>query len=408
MSNGNVLGSNQNEFQIAINPLNSQFAIGTSNDSGAAGVGIFRTTDGGATWASADASTYGVPGSCCDPGVDYAGDGSAVYAVILSTSGGGITHIIKSTENGATWPQRTQVLTPDRENIAVDPSNPNIVYLTYSELTTSNRIKGYKSTDGGVTWGPTFFVGDIAPAQGYEQSSHPRVASNGWFYVGYQQYTNSTTGCSAGVQNVLARSTDGGATFNYTVVPITQGGACSSSQAGRGIFCTNVAGTTSFRSRSHPIIGISPSNPQHVYMLYSGGELETAYTCASSTGFHSDTLFRSSTDGGVTFSAPAKINTDAAGKDQYFPWMDVKENGQIWVGWNDRRDDPNNVLSRWYQSYSNDEGATWRKLDGSLGNDPVADVQTQPSTFIGDYHGLAARGNTVLGMWYDFAHQCRR
>src|SRR5215471_17411464 len=50
MSNGNVIGSNQNEFQIAINPTNSLNAIGTSNDSLAAGVGIFRTTDGGLTW----------------------------------------------------------------------------------------------------------------------------------------------------------------------------------------------------------------------------------------------------------------------------------------------------------------------------------------------------------------------
>ena len=34
----------------------------------------------------------------------------------------------------------------------------------------------------------------------------------------------------------------------------------------------------------------------------------------------------------------------------------------------------------------------------------VADVQTQPSTFIGDYHGLGASGNgvgNVLGMWFD-------
>src|SRR5205807_4543220 len=41
---------------------------------------------------------------------------------------------------------------------------------------------------------------------------------------------------------------------------------------------------------------------------------------------------------------------------------------------------------------------------GAPGNDVVADVQTQPSTFIGDYHGLGASGNgvgNVLGMWFD-------
>ena len=182
-----------------------------------------------------------------------------------------------------------------------------------------------------------------------------------------------------------------------------QGGACSNAQAGRGIFCIN-AGGSSFRSRSHPIMGVSPTDPSHVYMVYSGGDLESAYTCGGATGFHSDTLFRSSTDGGVTWSAPVKINTDPRGKDQYYPWMSVLPNGQIWVGWNDRREDANNFLSRWYQSHSDDEGATWLDIDGAPGNDPVADVKTQPSTFIGDYHGLGAGGQgngNVLGMWFD-------
>src|SRR5574338_1255238 len=60
MSNANVLGSGQNEFQIDVNPLDHLNAIGTSNDGQTAGVGIFRTTDGGVTWTSRDASFYGV------------------------------------------------------------------------------------------------------------------------------------------------------------------------------------------------------------------------------------------------------------------------------------------------------------------------------------------------------------
>src|SRR4030095_16769892 len=41
MSNGNLLGSGQNEFQIDVNPLDNLNAIGTSNDGQSAGVGIF-------------------------------------------------------------------------------------------------------------------------------------------------------------------------------------------------------------------------------------------------------------------------------------------------------------------------------------------------------------------------------
>src|SRR6476619_4300547 len=313
ISNGNVLGIGQNEFQIDVNPLDHLNAIGTSNDGQTAGVGIFRTTDGGATWTSHDASFYGVQAACCDPGVAYGSDGS-VYAIILDTS-----------------PEATSII---------------------------------KSTDGGATWGTEFLIGNPISAPGYQQSSQPRVASNGWIYVGYQEYNNQNTGCAAGVRNEVARSTDGGATWAVTAeLNIVQGGACSTAQAGRGIFCIN-AGGSSFRSRSHPIMGISPTDPSHVSMVYSGGDLESAYTCGGSTGFHGDTLFRRSTDGGVTWTAPAKINTDPQGKDQYYPWMSVLPNGQIWVGWNDRRDDTNNFLSKWYQAHSNDEGTTWLDIAG--------------------------------------------
>jgi hypothetical protein len=403
MSNGMLLGSNQNEFQIDVNPTNSMNAVGTSNDGGVAGVGIFVSHDGGMTWTSADASAYGVQTACCDPGVAYGPDGS-VYAIILDTSPS-VTYIIKSTDGGATWRAPTSVSTPDRPNVAVDPSNSNIVYITFTDFNQpAGRIAGYKSTDGGVTWGSEFLIGDPISAPGYQQSSQPRVASNGWIYVGYQEYNDQNVGCAAGVRNEVARSTDGGATWAVTAeLDIVQGGACSNTQAGRGIFCIN-AGGSSFRSRSHPIMGINPSDPTHVYMVYSGGDLESAYTCGGSTGFHGDTLFRRSTDGGVTWTAPAKINTDPQGKDQYYPWMSVLPNGQIWVGWNDRRDDANDFLSKWYQAHSDDEGTTWLDINNAPGNDVVADVQTQPSTFIGDYHGLGISGQgngNVLGMWFD-------
>ncbi len=393
-----TLASVENEYQIDINPLNTMFAIGSSTDGGTAGVGIYRTSDGGLTWISVDASVYGVTAACCDPAVAYASDGS-VYVGILDTSPAG-QYTLYSTDNGATFVNRGLLPLPDRNNIATDPSNPNIVYTTYSDLPATNRIKGYRSTDRGVTWSTSFFVGDAGQPSGYQQSSQPQVASNGTLYVGYQEYINSGAGCSAGVNNEVARSTDGGATFTHTSFPIVQGGACTSAQAGRGIFCVNTGGS-SFRSRSFPVLAIHPTNPNIVYLNYTGGDLETAYTCGTATGFHSDMLFRKSTDGGATFSAPTKINDDPQGKDQYYGWIDVAPNGTLWAGWHDRREDANNFLHRWYQASSTDQGATWRKLDGAVGNDPVADVTSLPSTFIGDYAGIAAKNDRVLGMWWD-------
>jgi len=387
MSNPSFAGS-QNEFQIAINPMDSRFAIGTSNDGRRAGVGIYATADSGLTWTAQDAPLGGLAG-CCDPAVVYGQDGVA-YVGILNPP---ITFTLRSDDNGDNWQLMTNVATPDRNNLAIDPRDSNVIMITYTDLPATNRIKGYRSTDGGLTWGSSFFIGDLAPPQGYEQSSQPRIHNDGTIYVGFQQYLNSTLGCNAGVQNVLAKSTDDGQTFTQTVVDIIQGGACTSSQAGRGIFCINASGAA-FRSRSHPIIGVDPVDSNIVYMVYSGGELELPYSCGSSTGFHSDTLFRKSIDGGATFSDPIAINQDGQGSDQYYPWIDVTADGVLFVGWNDRRDDPNNFKSRWYQAFSTDQGDTWTEY-------PVTDVMTQPSTFIGDYHGMAAQAGLLLGMWFD-------
>src|SRR5438105_4594613 len=244
MSNGMLLGSNQNEFQIEVNPTNSLNAVGTSNDGGNAGFGIFVSQNGDMTWTSADASAYGVQMACCDPGVAYGPDGS-VYAIILDTSPA-VSYIIKSTDGGSTWRASTSVSTPDRPNVAVDPSNANIVYITFTDFDQpAGRVAGYKSTDGGLTWGSEFFIGDPISPPGYQQSSQPRVASNGSIYVGYQEYNDENVGCAAGVRNEVARSTDGGSTWTVTAeLNIVQGGACIAAQAGRGIFCINAGGSS--------------------------------------------------------------------------------------------------------------------------------------------------------------------
>lgn len=110
--------SQQNEFQIDINPMNSLFAIGTSNDYLTAGVGIYRTSDGGATWTAFDAPIGTT--ACCDPGVSYSWDGKA-YVTVLDTSPSA-AYVIKSTDNGVTWSSRYTAVSGsvDRQNIVVD------------------------------------------------------------------------------------------------------------------------------------------------------------------------------------------------------------------------------------------------------------------------------------------------
>jgi len=391
-----AFAGNQNEFQIDINPTNHLYAIGASNDGRTSGTGYYRTSDGGQTWFAADMP--GIGASCCDPGIAYAADGTA-YFVNLDTSPA-VFHVLRTTDNGVTWTRMTDISPgDDRENIVVDSSLSSPfygrIYVTYTDFGVStDEIRLFYSDDGAVSWNGPFNVSHVGGAgNAYPQSSQPRVANDGTVYVGFQYYP---TGFYPSAQNRIARSTDGGITFQPSVIinsgPNLQGGLDFGDA--RGYFAIN-AGCTLFRHRSFPIIGVDPANSQNVYAVWAGGNLETPYTCGAYSGVHSDTLFSRSTDGGTTWSAPLKINDDPAGKDQYFPWMDVSPNGTIWIGWHDRRNDPQNRRHVWYIDKSTDGGLTFG-VDGRLG-----DFRSQPTDFIGDYAGLAAEDDRVLSMWWD-------
>jgi hypothetical protein len=306
---------------------------------------------------------------------------------------------MKSTDNGVTWTKMTDVTSDDRDNITVDTgaSSPHLgrVYVTWTDFGSTNEIRLNYSDDGGVTWSAPVNVSHTgASGSAYPQSSDPIVASDGTVYVGFQYYPNGT---KASAEDMISVSHDGGATFEGPYVI----NADANLQAGlefagdaRGYFAVNSSCTT-FRHRSFPIVGADPRNPSLVYATWAGGSMETAYSCGSLHGTHSDILFSRSTDGGVTWSAPLKVNDDPPGSDQYYPWMAVTPKGVVWIGWHDRRDDPNDFQHRWYMDSSRNRGQ-------SFGVDKaIASVPSLPSSFIGDYAGLAAGSQLILPMWWD-------
>jgi len=111
-----------------------------------AGGGLFKSTDGGTTWkqllVGLPTENVGRSGIAVAPT-----NGKRVYAVIDAKGGG----LFRSDDAGATW-QRTS---GDNRiwgrgwyfgKLAVDPLNPDIVYVSNTAL--------YKSVDGGKSWTP--------------------------------------------------------------------------------------------------------------------------------------------------------------------------------------------------------------------------------------------------------------
>jgi hypothetical protein len=73
-----------------------------------------------------------------------------------------------------------------------------------------------------------------------------------------------------------------------------------------------------------------------------------------------DVMFVCSTDGGVNWSSPIKINDDpGTSAYQWFGTMSVAPTGRIDVIWLDTRDNTGSDISALYYSNSNDGGETW-------------------------------------------------
>ena len=106
--------------------------------------GVYKSTDGGTTWAKLGG---GLPGAMGRAGIAVApSDDSRVYAWINTEKDCGI---YRSSDAGATWVKangedRVCGRGDDFSGIAVDPVNPDIVYVTNTTT--------YRSVDAGKTW----------------------------------------------------------------------------------------------------------------------------------------------------------------------------------------------------------------------------------------------------------------
>jgi len=133
------VGNLSNVWNLAIDPLDSG-SVYALNDSG-----ILKSTDGGGSW-----SVVSPEGTASDPYpwldgwlVVAPGEGgpSTVYA------GGNARGIFKSLDGGSTWALATSGLFATWiDSLAIDPQNPHMIYIGVD-------VAGlYRSTDGAVSW----------------------------------------------------------------------------------------------------------------------------------------------------------------------------------------------------------------------------------------------------------------
>ena len=124
-----------------------------------------------------------------------------------------------------------------------------------------------------------------------------------------------------------------------------------------------------------------------------------------------DVYYIRSTDSGVTFGAPFKLNTDATTRPQWQPNISVSPTGTLFATWYDGREfasctygNPAVPCYRMWSRKSTDNGATWLP-DDSL-SDVASPLPAQPdsnvqSVYAGDYDYGSAIASKHLTSWTD-------
>src|SRR3954471_20285927 len=147
---------------LVADPANaSKFYVGSASG------GVWKTTDGGATFTPIfdGLGTLSIGALALDPrdsNILYVGTGEA------NPGGGSTTQpgdgVWKTTDGGATWQHLGLDNTFEIGRIVVDPRNPSNVFVAaMGALFFHNVDRGvYRSQDGGLTWTKVLFVSDGA------------------------------------------------------------------------------------------------------------------------------------------------------------------------------------------------------------------------------------------------------
>ena len=276
---------------------------------GAVAGGVWKTTDGGATWQSlTDGTPISSVGALAiapsNHNVIYVGTGEAAPRGDMTYGDG----VYKSTDGGKTW---THVGLTDSRQIGaliVDPENPDIVLVAaFGHAFGPNAERGvFRTTDGGVSWTKVLYKDEQTGAIDVSFDPHNAKIVYAALWQARRQPWNFSSG---GPGSGLYRSADGGVTWTrltgnglpagilgrihvsvsgadsnrvYAMIEAADGGLYRSDDAGTHWRRVNDDGRLSQRAWYFSTI---LADPKHVDTVY-----------AENTG-----LFRS-TDGGKTFN----------------------------------------------------------------------------------------------------------
>jgi hypothetical protein len=387
-ANGNnIIGDAANECSISVDPTNQskmtiawrQFNNVTSNFRQA---GWGYTTDGGTHWTFPGVLENNVFRS--DPVTSSNEIGQFFYLSLQSDVNTSFfcDDLWRSTNGGQAWTLLSGERGGgggDKQWFTIDKTNGpghGFQYQSDDGINCSGGgVEFQRSTNGGVTWQAPIVV-PHGPVYGTLD-----VDTNGNLFIGGE---GSSFYCVRSSNAQIGSQTP---TFDRST-PVNMGGFIGSG----GI---NPAGLDGMVFLAIDRSGTSTNN--NIYMLAS------VVPSGRST---TDVMFVRSTDGGMTFSAPRKINDDPVNPNKWhwFGTMSVAPNGRIDSVWYDTRNAANNTDSQLFYSWSTDGGVTWApNVAVSNSFNPFEGYPNQDK--IGDYITIVsdnAGGNVAYSATFNF------
>ncbi len=361
-----------------------------------------RSTNGGATWSINTRVETAEPLRQELPQVARTGSGRVIVATGEPSASDGYDAFVRTSDDGgATWSSRTR-LNADagaayQAQLSLGASGDRVLAAWYDNRN-GYDIYHRTSADGGATWSAEVRLTNHAADQG-----SPSVGVSGdqlvmaWYdkrdgnaAIYYRASENGGADWSAderlNLDTTGERSAPSVGVSGARVVV-----AWVDERAGDSdIYCrasVNGGAETRLNTNVDPVRQEAPS------VAVSGDRVVVAwYDEREGNG---DIYYRTSADGGATWSADARLNTDAGTASQSEPSVGVAGD-RVVVAWSDTRNGDRDI----YHRVSADGGATW-SADARLNTDAGTAPQLFPRVCV------AADGEVYV-VWADFGGSIAR
>ncbi|HET6978831.1 MAG TPA: hypothetical protein VFI24_21035 [Pyrinomonadaceae bacterium] len=295
--------------------------------------GLWKTTNGGVTWKpiferQGTFSIGDIALAPSNPDVVWVGTGESNVRNSVSFGDG----VYKSTDGGKTWQHMGLKETEHISAIAINPQNPDIVYIgALGHAFGPNDERGvFMTTDGGKTWTKTLYIDNQHGVADLEiDSTNPNILYAGMWSFERKPWTHRSGSEKGGVY----KSIDGGRTWNkltnglpklmgrigvrvapsnpnvvYVIVESKDGTLYRSDDRGENFRLVTKNTDIVSRGFYYTRVRVDPTNENHIFAVAS-------------------TLF-TSVDGGKTF----RSITGRTHIDYHALWLDPKNPKRMWHG----------------------------------------------------------------------------